>query len=130
MDITIEVAIIVLTDGAGRVLMQHRALDAHVEADRWTPPGGYIEPGEDAESAAHRELREETGLSADLAFAGVVDHVGADGAGVRFHVFTGGTDARQEDVVLGEGLAMRFLTAEEIAAKKLATNARKFLDLA
>lgn len=76
-------------------------------------------------SAAHRELMEETGLAAALEFAGVVDGE----AGVRFHVFAGGTDARQEDVVLGEGLAMEFLTAEEIAMKDLASNARKFLSL-
>jgi hypothetical protein len=48
---------------------------------------------------------------------------------VRFHVFTGRTDARQEDVVLGEGLAMRFLTPDEIATKDLASNAHLFLSL-
>jgi 8-oxo-dGTP diphosphatase len=38
-------------------------------------------------------------------------------------VFEGSTDARQEDVVLGEGLAMQFLTLEEIGTKELASNA-------
>ncbi|WP_426502042.1 NUDIX domain-containing protein [Dactylosporangium sp. McL0621] len=126
MRIADEVAIVVLTDGAGRVLMQHRSHDAHVEPGRWTPPGGRLESGEDAASAAHRELFEETGLTAVLEFDRVVDQVGADGAVVRFHVFTGRTDARQEDVVLGEGLAMRFLTAEEIATKDLVSMAHRF----
>lgn len=129
MRITDEVAIIVLTDPAGRVLMQHRSHDAHVEPGRWTPPGGRLESGEDAETAAHRELFEETGLTAALEFDRVVDHIGADGGLVRFHVFTGSTDARQEDVVLGEGLAMLFLTIEEIAAKELVSNAHKLLRL-
>lgn len=51
------------------------------------------------------------------------------GAGVRFHVFTGRTDACQEDVILGEGLAMRFLTPDEIATKELVSNAHMFLSL-
>ena len=103
MEIIHEVAIIVLTDRAGRVLMQHRGHDAYPEPGRWTPPGGRLEPGEDAVAAAHRELLEETGLTAVLELDRVVEQVDADGAGVRFHVFTGRTDAGQEDVVLGEG---------------------------
>lgn len=80
-------------------------------------------------TAARRELLEETGLTADLEPGRVVEQVGADGAGVRFHVFTGHTDARQEDVILGEGLAMRFLTLDEIATKELVGNAHLFLSL-
>jgi len=129
MEIIHEVAIVVLTDRVGRVLMQHRGPDAYVEPGRWTPPGGHLEPGEDAVTAARRELLEETGLTAVLELDRVVEQVGADGAGVRFHVFTGRTDAAQEDVVLGEGLAMRFLTPEEIATKELVSNAHMLLDI-
>lgn len=77
-------------------------------------------------TAAHRELLEETGLTAVLAPDWVVDHPGPDGTGVRFHVFTGRTDASQDDVVLGEGLAMLFLTPEEIATKELAGSVHRF----
>ena len=130
MEIIEEVAIIVLTDRVGRVLMQHRSHDAHPEPGRWTPPGGRLEPGEDAVTAAHRELLEETGLTAALELDRVVEQVGADGAGVRFHVFTGRTDARQEDVILGEGQAMLFLTPDEIATKDLVSNAHMLFSLA
>jgi 8-oxo-dGTP diphosphatase len=38
---------------------------------RWSLPGGHIEPGEPARAAALREMREETGVEAEL--AGLVD---------------------------------------------------------
>jgi 8-oxo-dGTP pyrophosphatase MutT (NUDIX family) len=123
MKIDHEVAFVVLTDRVGRVLMQHRGPDKRAEPGRWSPPGGLVEPGEDALTAAHRELLEETGLTATLKPCRVLEQVGADGTGVRLHVFEGSTDARQEDVVLGEGLAMQFLTLEEIGTKELASNA-------
>jgi 8-oxo-dGTP diphosphatase len=47
----------------GKVLVARRDDDAH-QGGRWEFPGGRVEPGEDPEAAARRELAEETGLSA------------------------------------------------------------------
>ena len=44
-------------------------------AGEWSLPGGRIEPGEPAQTAALRELREETGVETDL--IGLVDVVDA-----------------------------------------------------
>lgn len=38
---------------------------------RWSPPGGHIEPGERVRAAALREVREETGVAAEI--GGLVD---------------------------------------------------------
>lgn len=115
-----EVAVIVLRDRSGRILMQHRTLDAPRQPNKWTPPGGGVEPGETPLAAAHRELEEETGLTvADLSPYRAVDRPLTDGRMARWHVFVGETDATQADVVLGEGQAMVFLTEEEIAGVEL-----------
>ena len=50
----------VVHDGVGRLLLIRRGHDPH--RGRWSLPGGRIEPGESAEQAIVREVREETGL--------------------------------------------------------------------
>lgn len=54
---------VVLINEAGRVFAGHRIDNA---ADAWQMPQGGIDKGEDPREAALRELREETGISADL----------------------------------------------------------------
>lgn len=54
---------VMLTNRDGRVFVGQR-LDTTSEA--WQMPQGGIDPGEDAETAALRELGEETGIAADL----------------------------------------------------------------
>jgi 8-oxo-dGTP pyrophosphatase MutT (NUDIX family) len=53
----LSVAIAVVLDGEGRILLGRRA-----DSGAWALPGGIIEPGEEPADAAARECFEETGV--------------------------------------------------------------------
>jgi 8-oxo-dGTP pyrophosphatase MutT (NUDIX family) len=54
--------VVILVDARGWVLMQERDAVAPIAANKWGLVGGHVEPNEDFEAAAYRELAEETGV--------------------------------------------------------------------
>lgn len=62
----VEVAVGALVRADGAVLVMER-LPGTPYAGRWEFPGGKFEPGEDADAALERELREELGITPDEA---------------------------------------------------------------
>jgi 8-oxo-dGTP diphosphatase len=125
-----RVAVVFLVDPEGRVLMQHRDANAKTSPNQWGLPGGKIEQGETPDEAARREALEETGIvvpTVEHLWSGTRPSVSnADGV-VEVHVYCAPTDARQEDVVLGEGQAMVFLTPAEALARDLGVTAQLVL---
>src|SRR5581483_2854993 len=128
-----RIAVVALFDDHGRLLMQHRDDKAPVSPNKWCCPGGGIEPGETEEEAARRELWEETGLRVDgsltLLWQGRLPATGHLETHNEYSLFTARTQARQEDVVLGEGQAMVFVPLDQVSALDLSPSAKHFVKL-
>jgi 8-oxo-dGTP diphosphatase len=67
-------AAVLLLDDAGRVLLVRRGPTA-TKPGLWCVPAGFVDYGEEVRAAAARELREETGLEAEI---GRVVHVASN----------------------------------------------------
>ena len=97
---------LLLTDMGGRLAVLMIKRGNHPHLDKWALPGGFVAAGESAEEAAKRELKEETGLTADEEQLITVSTPGRDARGwtvstVFFGVLPeaapvkGGDDARE-----------------------------------
>ncbi len=62
MSAPVHVAVGVILDAEGRVLLSKRADDAH-QGGLWEFPGGKVEDGESVPAALERELREELSIT-------------------------------------------------------------------
>ena len=128
-------ASIALVDARGWVLLQERDEFPVIDPEKWGFPGGGVEEAEDFETAAYRELEEETGVQLDSGLE-LVDvftvfhhHSATDD---EMALFAARVDLTDDDIVVGEG--RRIVFVEPGAARDLDLTAGaalalpKFLD--
>src|SRR3954465_14727109 len=102
----VPLAVVLLVDARGWVLLQERDAGAPRSANQWGMVGGHVEDGEDFEPAAYRELAEETGLTlrvGSLRLWRDEEFTYPDGQHGRYHVYAAPVELTDADIVLGEG---------------------------
>ena len=121
------VAYFVLVDLAAARLL----LVDHINAKKWLPTGGHVEPGEDPEETVRRELHEElgiaaepvTGLSSNPLFVTQTTTVGVDAGHIDVSLWYVLRGAMSAPLVsdTSEFAHIRWWTFDEVAAAPQAT---------
>jgi 8-oxo-dGTP diphosphatase len=120
---------IILLNMRGEVLLQLRDSSTNLDyANYWTLPGGVVEPDEVPEEAAHRELGEEIGLQISLSQWKVYrrQHHRRHFQ-VEQHVYVGEVKKEINELMVGEGQALRFFGRDEIPSLSIAFGFDKLL---
>ena len=111
----------VLFDGEKVLLVKRGKAPA---AGLWSLPGGHVRAGEDAETAARREVREETGL--DVVMSGTIgqrDIASASAAGerkiYRLSVFVGVVSPGRLPQAASDAAEAKFVALEELGGYRL-----------
>jgi len=126
----VPLAVVLLVDRHGRVLMQERDDEAPRSANQWGMVGGHVEDGEDFEPAAYREVAEETGLAlppGTLQLWRDAEFTYPDGHRGRYHVYAGSVEVTDADIVVGEGRQIVFVDPAVVPDLDLSASSRHFV---
>ena len=123
---------VVLVDRRGWVLLQERDEHPRIDPEHWGLVGGHVDEGEDVETAAYRELAEETDVVAapgSLRWFGEfeVDHTEAYGTWDLMATYAAATDLTDDDIVCHEGRRIVFVDPVEATALPLTKGASVIL---
>lgn len=126
----VPLAVVLLVDTRGWILLQERDAGAPRAPDQWGMVGGHVEPDEDFEPAAYRELAEETGVTLPpgrLQLWRDAEFSYPDGHRGRYHVYAAAVDLVDDDIVVGEGRQIVFVDPAVVPTLDLSASARHFV---
>jgi 8-oxo-dGTP diphosphatase len=83
---TVDIAVFTIRSARLHMLLVQRGQEPYL--DHWALPGGFVRPDEDLDSAAARELEEETGLTGDTRFLEQLASYGRPDRDPRMRVVT------------------------------------------
>ncbi len=120
-------ASIILVDGRGWVLLQERDDQPVIDPGKWGFVGGHVEPGEEFEPAAYRELEEETGLHLQRGELALwrefpIFHDAYDSHDTM-QVFVAPTHLTDADIECHEGRQIVFVPPETVPALQMTAGA-------
>lgn len=125
-----RLAVLLLVDPRGWVLLQERDENAPRAANQWGMVGGHVEDGEEFEPAAYRELAEETGVvlpPGALRLWRDDEYTYPDGHHGRYCIYAAAVDLTDDDIVVGEGRRIVFVEPDQVAGLDLAGSSRHFV---
>lgn len=125
-----RLAVILLVDARGWLLLQERDEGAPRAANQWGMVGGHVEEGEEVEAAAYRELEEETGLQlarGELTLWLEDEFSYSDGHLGRYAVYAAHTALSDDDIVVGEGRQIVFVDPATIPGLDTAESTGHFV---
>lgn len=129
-----RIAGVLLVDRRNWLLLQERDEHAPRFPDVWGMVGGHVEEGEDFETAAYRELEEETGLTLPPGSLSLwsaqeiqLDVSVTDGRDELFHVYTAKVDITDAAITVGEGRQIVFVDPTRLGDLEMASHTRALL---
>ena len=118
-----------ITDRAGRVLVQDRLPKPTNPWSGLTFPGGHVEPGETVVASVIREVREETGLTvSDLRSCGYIQWYNPEKRS-NYFVFLFKTNCFSGQLKASREGSVSWMTLPEMLSGHLAPNMGKYLDV-
>ena len=128
-----RIAVVLLVDRRGHVLLQHRDEHAPRAANQWGMVGRPRRAGRGLRHAPRtaRSSRRPASWSAagDLVLWQEAEFAYSDGHRSSYRVYAGRVDLTDDDIVLGEGRAIVFVDPAELGSLDLAESCAHFLPL-